>query len=84
LARKAEEKIPEVRLRHNNNKMNLREIGWGGMDSIVLAQDRDQKRALVKTVMNLWVPKMTGKLLSSCTTGGFSRRARLHEDSFVS
>jgi hypothetical protein len=36
--------------------MNHREIGWGGMDWIDLAQDRDQWRALVNTVMNLWVP----------------------------
>jgi hypothetical protein len=36
-------------------KMDLREIGWGGMDWIDLAQDRDQWRALVSTVMNLRV-----------------------------
>jgi hypothetical protein len=35
-----------------NIKMVLREIGWGGMDWIDLAQDRDQWRALVNTVMN--------------------------------
>jgi hypothetical protein len=34
-------------------KMDLREIGWDGMDWIGLAQDRDQWRALVNTVMNL-------------------------------
>jgi hypothetical protein len=34
-------------------KMDLREIGWGGMDWIDLAQDRDQWRALVNTVMKL-------------------------------
>jgi hypothetical protein len=36
--------------------MDLREIGWGGMDWTGLAQDRDQWRALVNMVMNLWVP----------------------------
>jgi hypothetical protein len=37
-------------------KMDLREIGWYGMDWIDLAQDRDQWRALVNTEMNLRVP----------------------------
>jgi hypothetical protein len=37
-------------------KMDLRGIGWGGMDWIELAQDRDQWRALVNTAMNLRVP----------------------------
>jgi hypothetical protein len=37
-------------------RMDLREIGWGGLDWIDLAQDRDQWRALVITVMNLRVP----------------------------
>jgi hypothetical protein len=39
-----------------NIKMNLREIGWGGMDWVYLAQDKDKWRALVNTVMNLRVP----------------------------
>jgi hypothetical protein len=59
--------------------MDLREIGWDGMDWIDLAQDRDQWSALVNTVMNLRVPYNAGKFLSSCTTGGFPRRAQLHE-----
>jgi hypothetical protein len=37
-------------------KMNLREIGRDGMDWIVVAEGRDQWRALVNTVMKLWVP----------------------------
>jgi hypothetical protein len=36
--------------------MGLREIGWGGMDWIDLAQDIDQWRALVNMVMKLPVP----------------------------
>jgi hypothetical protein len=39
----------------NNIKMYPREIGWGGMDWIDLAQDRDQWRALVNTVMKLFI-----------------------------
>jgi hypothetical protein len=37
-------------------KMDLREIGWDGMDWYDLAQDKDQWRALVNTVMNFRVP----------------------------
>jgi hypothetical protein len=40
----------------NNIKMDLREIGCGGMHWIDLAQNRDQWRALMNTVMNLRVP----------------------------
>jgi hypothetical protein len=40
----------------DNMKMDLREIGWDGMDWIELAQDREQRRALVNMVMNLRVP----------------------------
>jgi hypothetical protein len=40
----------------DNIKIGLRKIGWGGMDWIYLAQDRDQWRALVNAVMNLRVP----------------------------
>jgi hypothetical protein len=36
--------------------MDIREIGWSGMDRIDLAQDRDQWRVLVNTVMNLRLP----------------------------
>jgi hypothetical protein len=36
--------------------MDLREIGWSGMDWIDLVQDRDQWVALMNTVMNLRVP----------------------------
>jgi hypothetical protein len=40
----------------DNIKIDLREIGWDVVDSVDLAQDRDQWRALVNTVMNLRVP----------------------------
>jgi hypothetical protein len=59
LVRKPEGKRPLGRSRRrwvNNIKIDLREIGWDGMDWIDLAQDRDQWRALVNTVMNLRFP----------------------------
>jgi hypothetical protein len=43
-------------VRVDNIKMDLREIGWDGVDWVDLAQVRDQWRALVNTVMNLRVP----------------------------
>jgi hypothetical protein len=36
-------------------KVELRELGWGGMDWIHLAQGRDQRLALVNFVMKIWV-----------------------------
>jgi hypothetical protein len=39
-----------------NIKTDLLEIGWGGVDWIGLAQDRNKWRALVNSVMNLRVP----------------------------
>jgi hypothetical protein len=43
------------RRRKDNIKIDLREIGWGGMDWIHLAQDRDQWRALVNMLISLRV-----------------------------
>jgi hypothetical protein len=41
----------------DNIKMDLEgEIGWGGVEWILLAQDKDKRRALVNSVMNLRVP----------------------------
>jgi hypothetical protein len=40
----------------DNIKMDLRQVGWGGMDWINLAQDRNRWRALVNAVMNIRVP----------------------------
>jgi hypothetical protein len=58
LVGKAEGKRPLGRPRRrwvNNIKIDLREIGWGGLDWIDLAQDRDQWTATVNTVMNFRV-----------------------------
>jgi hypothetical protein len=56
---KPEVKRPLGRPRHrwlDNIKIDLTEIGWDYMDWIDLAQNRDQWRALVNTVMNRWFP----------------------------
>jgi hypothetical protein len=57
---KPEGKRPLGRCRHtwweDNNRMDQREIGWGGMGVINLAQDREQWQAVVNVVMNLQVP----------------------------
>jgi hypothetical protein len=73
---------PEGRPRRrwvDNIKIDLRDIGWDGMDWIDVAHDRDQWRAFLNTVMNLRVPYSTGKFLSSCTSGDFSRRAQIRK-----
>jgi hypothetical protein len=40
----------------DNIRMDLVEVGWGDVDSIGLAQDRDRWRAFVNLVLNLRVP----------------------------
>jgi hypothetical protein len=47
---KSEGKIPLGRSKHkweDNNTMDIQEVGWGGMDWIDLAQDRDRWPALL-------------------------------------
>jgi hypothetical protein len=40
----------------NNIRMDLGEVGWGDVDWIGLAMDRNRWRALVNSVLNLRVP----------------------------
>jgi hypothetical protein len=59
LVGRPEGKIPLGRPRRRwvgNIRMDLGEVGWGDVDWIGLAQDRNRCRAVVNSVLNLWVP----------------------------
>lgn len=45
--------------------MNLKQIGWEGMECVYLAQDRDKWQAVVSMVMNLWVVLDVGNFLTT-------------------
>jgi len=59
LVGKPEGKRPLGRPRHrweDNSKMDLQEVGFGGLEWIDVSQDRDRWWALANAVMNFWVP----------------------------
>jgi hypothetical protein len=56
----------------DNIRMDLEEVGWGDVDWIGLAQDRNRWIALVNSILNLRVPSNAGKLSSGLTSGGLS------------
>jgi hypothetical protein len=58
--------------------MDLGELGWGDVDWIGVAQDRNRWRALANSVLNLRVPSNAGKLSSGLTSSGLSSSAQLH------
>ena len=62
LAEKPTGKRPlgRLRCRWEDNMMDLQEVGFGGMDWIELAQDRDRWQALVNAVMKFMFHKMRG------------------------
>ena len=64
--RKPEEKRPLWRCRWKHNiKMDVKEMGWEGVDWMDLAQDRDKLWAVVNMVMNLQVPSNAGNALTN-------------------
>jgi hypothetical protein len=58
--------------------VGLGEIGWGEIEWIDLAQDRDKWRALMNEAMNLLVTENVGKFSSGYTAGGVSSSAQFH------
>jgi hypothetical protein len=61
----------------DNIKMGIRKIWWDSMDWVHLAQDRDQWRALVNSIMNFQVTQNVVKFLNGRATVGFSK-TQLH------
>jgi hypothetical protein len=57
--------------------MDLGEVGWGDVDWIGLAQDRNRLRALVNSVLNLLVPLNAGKLGGLCIVRAISKMVKL-------
>jgi hypothetical protein len=56
--------------------MDHGEVGWGDVDWIGLAKDRNRWRALVNSVLNLWVPRNAGKLSGGLTSSQRERTTR--------
>jgi hypothetical protein len=81
LVGKPEGKRPLMRPRHrweNNIKMDVQEVGCGGVDWIGMVQDRDKRRALVNAVMNLRIPQTGRNFWTSCKPVSFSRWTLLY------
>jgi hypothetical protein len=81
LVGKPEGKRPLERPRRrwvDNIRMDLGEVGWGDLDWIGLAQDRDRWRAPVSSVLNIRVPSNARKLSSGLTSSGLSSSPQLH------
>jgi hypothetical protein len=81
---KPEGKRPLGRPRHrwvDNIRVDLEEVGWSDVDWSSSGYDRNRWRALVNSVLSLWVPQNAGKLSSGLTTGGLSSSAQLLRNS---
>ena len=62
----------------DNIRTDLQEVGYGSVEWIGLAQDRDRWRTLVSAVMNFRVPWNAGNFLTSCKPVSFTRRTLHH------
>jgi hypothetical protein len=80
LVRKPERKGPlgRPRRRYVNIRIDLGEVGWGDMDWIGLAQDKNMWRALVNSVLNLRIIRNAGKLSSALASIGLLGSAQLY------
>jgi hypothetical protein len=58
--------------------MYLGEVGWGDVDWIGLAKDRNSWRVFMNSVLNLRVPRNAGKLSSGLTSSGLWSSTHLH------
>jgi hypothetical protein len=63
--------------------MDFGEVGWGDVDWIGLAKDRNRWRALVNSLLNLRVPWNAGKLSSGLTSSGLSSSVQIHIVSYL-
>ena len=72
------DQLEDLSLDGDNIKLDVQEVGCGGMDWIELARGGDRRRALVNAVMNIRVPLNVGNFLSSCKPVSFSRRTLFH------
>ena len=55
----------------DNKKLDLQEVGGGGMDWINLAQDRGRGQEFVNVVMKIQIPQIAGNFLTSCGSDSF-------------
>jgi hypothetical protein len=62
----------------DNIWMDLGEVGWGDVDLIGLAKDRNRGRAVVNSVLNLRLPWNAGKLSSGLESSGLSSSVQIH------
>jgi hypothetical protein len=67
----------------DNIRKDLGDVGWGDVEWIGLAKDRNRCVALVYSIINLRVPRNAGKLSSGISSCGLSNSAQLHHQTVV-